>query len=664
MLVVFTGLLIVPSGCVKEDFDTTPPYEDVATWTKTATIAQVKALYKTTAGVVSKLAAGSLGDSIVIEGVVISCDSASNFYETVTIMDSTGGIDLKINASELYLAYGLKPGKKVLVYANNMALDNYNGTYQLGLASTDAGSFDLTGFNAGDFNKFIQRSGKRQTVEPKTVKISDINTGKISMQTLVKLDSVQFWNSKATYCLSGVTTNRTIVDKAGNQLVLRTSGFAKFGTQAMPSGSGSITGVITVYGSTYQLYIRDLNDVDFEDDRFGTATPEPNKTIAELKALCTSSYNLITQDYVVDGVVNANDESGNIFKSIFIEDETGGIEFKVDTKDLYIDFPVGTKIVINCKGLYVGRYGGVVQLGGLYNSAIGRLSPSMFYSNVFIVDSGVEVVPIQTTIATLNDSYLGKIITLSDVQFADSEIGKTYAESSATTNRSLSDFNDNAVLVRTSNYANFAGIALPSKSGKLTAVLSKYNSDYQLYIRDLSDVRLLEPRKEKNFLLSQDFTQATVSSPITVAGWKTISEAGTRGWNAKQYSGDTYAEMNPYQSGEPSNIGWLVSPKVTLEAGLKTYLSFESQFAYWSGSTLQVYILTSYDGSSPWNATKTELTNAKVVAQSDGQNKWVKSGRVDLSAYSGDVYIAFKYSGGGSNTTAFRIDDVGVFTIN
>jgi hypothetical protein len=38
-------------------------------------------------------------------------DSAGNFYETVFIADETGGIDLKINSSDLYATYGLKPGK-------------------------------------------------------------------------------------------------------------------------------------------------------------------------------------------------------------------------------------------------------------------------------------------------------------------------------------------------------------------------------------------------------------------------------------------------------------------------------------------------------------------------------------------------------------------------
>jgi hypothetical protein len=45
-------------------------------------------------------------------------------------MDSTGGIDFKINASDLYLTYGFKPGKRVLLKLNDLAIDNYHGVYR------------------------------------------------------------------------------------------------------------------------------------------------------------------------------------------------------------------------------------------------------------------------------------------------------------------------------------------------------------------------------------------------------------------------------------------------------------------------------------------------------------------------------------------------------
>lgn len=670
------GLLVVPSGCVKEDFDKVPLLVDSSSWSRTIAIAEVKALLtvdsetEEKSDLIRNLATQDFwniinnngGTDIIIEGYVISSDSASNFYETVTIFDETGGIDLKINADELYLTYGLKPGKKVLVKLNDMALGYYHGAYQVGYPITDAGVLNVTGVELGKLPEFVQRSGKKITIEPLNLKISEINNSHV--QKLIKIDSVQFWNPAATYSVPGINTNRVLVDKNGNQIILRNSGFAKFTNDFVPSGSGSVTGVLSIYDDTYQLYIRDLNDVQFNDPRFGADVPTPNNTIAELKALCTSNLVQINQDVVIEAVVNANDKSGNLYKQLFIEDASGAIEFKIDMSGLYTDFPVGTKIVVNCNGLYVGKYGGVVQLGGLYNGSIGRLSPSIFYNKVYITEAGIEINPIETTITGLTDDLIGKIITLNDVQFVDLDLGKTYAEGTTTTNRNIEDNNSNTVIVRTSGYADFAGITVPSNKGKITAVLSKFNSDFQLYIRSMVDVRMLEPRRVKNYLISQTFSGVTINQPITVDGWKSIAIAGSKQWIGKDYSGNKYAEMNPYNSGEASNIGWLISPKVTIPSGSNAFLSFATQFSYWANSQLEVFVSNDYNGTDPNSATWTEITDAYIIQESDGYNKWVKSGNVNISNYSGDIYIGFKYTGGGTigQTTAFRVDDVAVFT--
>ena len=135
----------------------------------------------------------------------------------------------------------------------------------------------------------------------------------------------------------------------------------------------------------------------------------------------------------------------------------------------------------------------MVQAGGVYNNAIGRISANEFYQKVFVVGSGFEVTPIPVASTNLAD-LVGKLVTISDVQYIDSELGKTYAESSIT-NRHVEDALGRTAIVRTSNYADFAGITLPSNRGSITAVLSKYYNDYQLYIRDLSDVWMTQPRR-------------------------------------------------------------------------------------------------------------------------------------------------------------------------
>ena len=46
-------------------------------------------------------------------------------------------------------------------------------------------------------------------------------------------------------------------------------------------------------------------------------------------------------------VITANDESGNIFKKIYLQDETGAIEMEVDQNSVYNYYPVGQTVYID-----------------------------------------------------------------------------------------------------------------------------------------------------------------------------------------------------------------------------------------------------------------------------------------------------------------------------
>lgn len=669
--------MMFQGGCVKENFDTVPNLVDSSLRVKTVSIADIKALLTNPSNIakVKKLAttatwqkvtdAGVTDSSIVFEGYVTSNDSTGNFYEVVTIQDNSGGIDIKINLADLYNQYRLKPGQKVKVKANDLYLGNYRGVYQLGAAIVELGSLKIIGMPPSMISKTIERSGARKALIPDTLTISQINDSYV--QKLVCIKDVQFKDPFNGFSIPGVNTNRTLTDCSGNNtLILRTSGFASFSQEQVPSGKGTITGVLSTYDATKQLYIRDLNDIKFTEPRCGSSAPTPNTTIAALKAMCTSNLVNITSDIIVTGTITANDESGNVYKQLFIQDESSAIEIKVDIAGLYAEYPVGTKIVINCKNLYLGKYHGVIQLGGIYNSAIGRLAASDFYSKFFIVGSGNAVTPVAVSVANLSDALIGKLILIDNVQFINSDLGKAWTDPGATSNRYLEDLTGNRLIVRSSSFANFANNLLPNGNGEISAILTKYDSDYQLTLRSLSDVKFNKSRFK--FALAQDFSSAALGSPITNGGWQTIASAGTRVWLGKsstlngvvQY----YAEMNPNNSSEASNVAWLISPQVNLAGLTGKVLFFQTAYNNWvSGATLEALISTNFDGTNVAAANWVPLADALIVKQTDAANTWINSGNIDLTQYTGNIYIGFRYtSTGGGSATAFRVDNVKIIS--
>ena len=86
-------------------------------------------------------------------------------------------------------------------------------------------------------------------------------------------------------------------------------------------------------------------------------------TIAELKAMYQGSPVHLPDDMIIDGIVTADDRSGNFYKTIVIQDSTAGISIRVDANSLFNDYPIGRHIYIRCGGLYLGAYANLIQIG-------------------------------------------------------------------------------------------------------------------------------------------------------------------------------------------------------------------------------------------------------------------------------------------------------------
>ncbi|KAF0199363.1 MAG: hypothetical protein FD166_486 [Bacteroidetes bacterium] len=213
-----------------------------------------------------------------------------------------------------------------------------------------------------------------------------------------------------------------------------------------------------------------------------------NTTIAELKASYTA-FTIIEDDIIISGIVTANDESGNLYKKMEIQDETGGIELSIDKTSLYNEYKLGQRIFIKCKGMYIGDYNNLIQLGYLYNGDIGRL-PEIYIAEHIFRDSlpGEKVQPELITLNDLSMDRVSTLVTFENVRFA--EVGELFApQGVSATDRTLMDQAGKTMVVRTSSYANFASDTIPGGYGKVTGILSVFGTTWQLTVRDTADLK-------------------------------------------------------------------------------------------------------------------------------------------------------------------------------
>lgn len=230
-------------------------------------------------------------------------------------------------------------------------------------------------------------------------------------------------------------------------------------------------------------------------------------TIAELKAMngrfgTLDDTTLITDDVVISGIVIADDRSGNFYKQIVIQDGTAGIAVDINAYSLYNDYPVGRKIYIKCKGLYLGYNGGTPELGSSISEqkAINGLDGNQIVDHIVKANIGNEVKDTVISLATAmaaNPYFINRLVTVVDVEFQDTT--RTYTEATATTNRNLVGCasTTNALVTRNSNYANFHALKVPKGHGSVTGIFTVYETSRvtpQLVIRDTSDVKMYDAR--------------------------------------------------------------------------------------------------------------------------------------------------------------------------
>ncbi len=260
--------------------------------------------------------------------------------------------------------------------------------------------------------------------------------------------------------------------------------------------------------------------------------PPSNITIGELKEkykeLITDAsdayrFELVSEDLYFDGYVCANDISGNLYQSIYVRKGDDVIVIGINDNSLWTTYPVGTHVVVFLHGLYVGAYGNMAKIGTPYTSSTGKKrlgGMPKFKANDAILVVGFNDNAYETQPILIDDGWLKQhqggdlmhkwspmLVRAENVQIEGANhrpVFAYYNERDAGNGVNNTVYiDDKPYTLRQSALSDFAGEKIPKGNVNITAILSRYMDTWQLTLRDINDVEVIDddvpvPQNENN----------------------------------------------------------------------------------------------------------------------------------------------------------------------
>ena len=293
-----------------------------------------------------------------------------------------------------------------------------------------------------------------------------------------------------------------------------------------------------------------------------TAEHQANMTIAEFKAKHWQDdrnyIDTVKEDEIIHGWVTSSDESGNVYKSLYIMDESGyGLSISINQNSLYNKYRIGQEIVLPLKGYFVGKYNGQQQLGypawyAAGNAWEATFLPQAMWESLVELNGLPDVSKVDTLDVSISDfqgksdpetlmKYQGRLVRLNGVSFQEADGVTPFSEAGASTNRTLVDADGQTLTVRNSNYADFRADILPEGELDVVGLLGSYGTTWQLVLRSAEDV-------------IGGGSAGTKSNPYTVAEGLSMQDNGKKYWFGGYVVGAVAPEVTSVSSN--NDIEW------------------------------------------------------------------------------------------------------------
>ncbi len=359
-------------------------------------------------------------------------------------------------------------------------------------------------------------------------------------------------------------------------------------------------------------------------------------TISEILALEPGT--VFNEDASVYGIITADEVSGNLYKAAFMQDRATGAAI-----ELYLNavsgVRIGDSVRIYLKDVTYAMYNNLPQLSNF--EADGHI--------VILANNK----PIEPALATIDEitqgKYLAGLVRLENVKFTEQN---TFADPTTYGNRTLIDpMNPSSnVIVRTSNYANFANDSLPQGIGNLTAIATVYNSTWQLIIRSARELEFdgYVPGGANDLPYCEFFASSFGS-------YTTYDVKGAQHWEI-DYS---TAKMTGYEnSTNYENEDWLISAKFSLEnvSSASMTVSYIARYFNNVNEDVTVWVSSDYTSGDP-NSANWEQIPATWVEGSNWND--FATTTLDLSQFVGKkVCVAVKYRSDSNKAGTIEVQSI------
>ena len=378
-----------------------------------------------------------------------------------------------------------------------------------------------------------------------------------------------------------------------------------------------------------------------------------------------NGYKLIEKDMMIKAVVTGNDVSGNIYNQVSVQDASGAIIIAINGSGLSGYLPVGQEILVNLKGLYIGSYKKLPQIGGVNTKlsdgslGMGKIERAIWNEHFKILNPGEAdastVVPeefdlTKLTDAAYMDANVGKLMTLKKVKFASANGTNVWAPDDSNTSLELIDaetgkkISSSNLVVRNSGYSKFANEVVPQGVFDITGIFTRFGDTWQIVLRSTDDLKsVVLAYISEPFDASQgNFTIDNIKLADGVEFvWKWASAA--YGMKASGYVNGSKQELQSR----------LKSPAIDLKSAKSAKLMFDQAINFASDMKQECKVQISTDGKT-W----TDLD----VQGYPTENSWTfVSSTADLTKYCGkNIYIGFLYSSSPTGAPTWEVKNFAV----